>query len=226
MQTQAQPQRVTAMGTKDNTNLLEQPYSSQPVRQSWGASASAAFWSNFDHSTSALVEWEHSTHSGQASTSSSSSSTHKDVPTSDSFHRTCQSPHDDGMASPAIDLQLRGLDQTYEANSGEFDMFMIDEMYPDKPNASSSVWPISTIASKNERRKAQNRAAQRAFRFRQQQALHDATARLHALEAELKEVHGKKQHYQQLFESLTVEYEKLLDRFEHSVGSTKSSKRS
>jgi len=82
---------------------------------------------------------------------------------------------------------------------------------------------ISTVASRNERRKAQNRAAQRAFRGRQQQALAEANLRMRALQKEKDEAVGKKDHFERLFKSLSQEHERLLDKFHELLASVNSS---
>ncbi|KAI1615605.1 hypothetical protein EDD36DRAFT_463107 [Exophiala viscosa] len=71
----------------------------------------------------------------------------------------------------------------------------------------TTVESISTVASKNERRKAQNRAAQRAFRIRQQQALDDASKELKHLKEQLQQANALKDHFKRLFENLTSNHE-------------------
>ncbi|KAL6243595.1 hypothetical protein RBB50_009588 [Rhinocladiella similis] len=177
----------------------------------------------------------------QASTSSSSSNLHANVLNCDSSDQVPLSSYIDGISNPSINDQLSCLDQTFEAGPGEFgDLCMTDGKYANKPSTSRTfLGPISAIASKNEVgtqhgpsaiellseiSHRDNRVAQRAFRVRQQQALHAATARMHTLQDEVKEAHAMKDHYQRLFENLTVEYEKLLDRLEASFGPTDSFK--
>ncbi|OCT52448.1 hypothetical protein CLCR_10724 [Cladophialophora carrionii] len=82
--------------------------------------------------------------------------------------------------------------------------------------------PISTIASRNERRKAQNRAAQRAFRVRQQQALAQANLRMHALHEELDEAISSRNHFERLFRSLSQEHERLLEKFDELLKTVES----
>jgi len=85
-----------------------------------------------------------------------------------------------------------------------------------------AIGPISTVANKNERRKAQNRAAQRAFRIRQQQALSEANSRMRSMQEDLKEAHAMREHFQRLFEKLSVEHERLLSKVEDILGSAQA----
>ncbi|KIW68467.1 hypothetical protein PV04_04409 [Phialophora macrospora] len=82
--------------------------------------------------------------------------------------------------------------------------------------------PISTIASRNERRKAQNRAAQRAFRVRQQQALAEANLKMRSLQEDLDEAIRRKNHFERLFRSLSQEHERLLEKFQELLRSVES----
>jgi len=72
----------------------------------------------------------------------------------------------------------------------------------------------------SQRRKAQNRAAQRAFRIRQQQALSGANAKMRAMQEELKDAISMKEHFERLYENLTAEHERLLCKFEETLAST------
>ncbi|OAP64583.1 hypothetical protein AYL99_00555 [Fonsecaea erecta] len=118
------------------------------------------------------------------------------------------------------------LDQA-DLNHGTFSMApSIADHQNGTPNSpeyiTASFEPIGTIASRNERRKAQNRAAQRAFRVRQQQALEEAQARLRSLEEELEGVTGKKDHFERLYKSLRHEHEHLLRTFQQLLARVQS----
>ncbi|OQU96949.1 hypothetical protein CLAIMM_02955 [Cladophialophora immunda] len=96
---------------------------------------------------------------------------------------------------------------------------------PSSPECVTACFePIGTIATRNEvsRRKAQNRAAQRAFRVRQQQALAEAQAKLRALQAELDGATGRKDHFERLYKSLSREHEQLLRTFQELLVSVQS----
>ncbi|KIV86228.1 hypothetical protein PV11_01853 [Exophiala sideris] len=93
----------------------------------------------------------------------------------------------------------------------------IDENFAvDQENASSlatsptTVEFVDTVASKNERMKAQNRAAQKAFRIRQQQALDDVTKEAKHLKEQLQQANALKDQCQRQFENLAREHERLL----------------
>lgn len=73
-----------------------------------------------------------------------------------------------------------------------------------------------------QRRKAQNRAAQRAFRVRQQQALSEANSRMRSLQDDLKEAHAMRDHFQRLFENLGMEHERLLSKVEGILGAAQA----
>ncbi|KIV92742.1 hypothetical protein PV10_04013 [Exophiala mesophila] len=64
-----------------------------------------------------------------------------------------------------------------------------------------------------QKRKAQNRQAQRAFRIRQQEALDNAHIRMQALETELQSALTEKNHYERLFYDLTDKYEQLAVKY-------------
>src|SRR5882757_4618382 len=68
----------------------------------------------------------------------------------------------------------------------------------------------------SQRRKAQNRAAQRAFRIRQRQAVTEVTAKMRAMQEELKEAISMKENFERLYENLTTEHERLLSKFEEA----------
>ena len=74
----------------------------------------------------------------------------------------------------------------------------------------------------SQRRKAQNRAAQRAFRVRQQQALAEANVKMRTLQEELGDAVGKRDHFERLFKSLSKEHERLLEKFQELLSSVQS----
>ncbi|OAG45321.1 hypothetical protein AYO21_00669 [Fonsecaea monophora] len=110
------------------------------------------------------------------------------------------------------------------------DVFLMRRTVPDDGSGTpstpeylnASFEPIGTIATRNERRKAQNRAAQRAFRVRQQQALAEAQAKLRTLQEELEGATGRKDHFEQLYKSLSREHERLLRTFQELLASVQS----
>ncbi|KIW92706.1 uncharacterized protein Z519_06553 [Cladophialophora bantiana CBS 173.52] len=109
---------------------------------------------------------------------------------------------------------------------GAFPMMSVPDQGNGTPSSPECVLasfePVSTIATRNERRKAQNRAAQRAFRVRQQQALTDAHSKLRSLQEELEEATGKKDHFERLYKSLSREHERLLRTFQELLVSVQS----
>ncbi|KIX99444.1 uncharacterized protein Z520_05020 [Fonsecaea multimorphosa CBS 102226] len=86
------------------------------------------------------------------------------------------------------------------------------------------MYPVIAMAYRaaQSRRKAQNRAAQRAFRVRQQQALEEAQAKLRSLKEELEGVSRRKDHFEQLYKSLRREHERLLKTFQELMLSVQS----
>jgi len=69
-----------------------------------------------------------------------------------------------------------------------------------------------------QRRKAQNRAAQRAFRIRQQQALEDITMEAKHLKDQLQQANALKDQFRRQFETLTREYARLLQATGNMLG--------
>ncbi|KAK4939750.1 hypothetical protein LTR10_020034 [Elasticomyces elasticus] len=99
----------------------------------------------------------------------------------------------------------------------------------DQENSSSlatsptTVEIIDTVASKNERRKAQNRAAQKAFRIRQQQALDDVTKEVKHLKEQLQQANALKDQCQRRFENLARKHERLLQATGKMLGARRMS---
>ena len=62
-----------------------------------------------------------------------------------------------------------------------------------------------------QRRRSQNRTAQRAYRDREKQRLHVALQRVREVECDLNEAVSMQKHYQSLYEKVHTEYEELWD---------------
>ena len=77
---------------------------------------------------------------------------------------------------------------------------------------------LTKSTSKRERRRAQNRQAQRKFRVRQQQALDEAVAKLTEIERQLRGAKTDKEKYKVLYEEWRGKYVRLLGEREGGCG--------